>query len=85
MSLHLIAEARDAMALARGIQGLSIRIAKAVNRVLGPRGPVFADRYHAHALRTPTETANAIAYVLGNTHLHAAGAADPFARTRSTR
>ena len=70
--LHFIAEARDAMALARGIQGLSIRIAKAVNRVLGRRGPVFADRYHAHALRTPTETANAIAYVLGNTHVHAA-------------
>ena len=70
--LHLIAEARDAMALARGIQGLCIRIAKAVNRVLGRRGRVFADRYHAHALRTPTETANAIAYVLGNTHVHAA-------------
>jgi len=70
--LHLIVEARDGVALSRGIQGLSIRIAKAVNRVLGRRGPVFADRYHAHALRTPTETANAIAYVLGNTHVHAA-------------
>lgn len=70
--LHLSVEARDAMALARGIQGLSIRIAKAFNRVLGRRGPVFADRYHAHALRTPTETANAIAYVLGNSHVHAA-------------
>jgi REP element-mobilizing transposase RayT len=70
--LHLIVEARDAKTLARGIQGLSIRIAKAVNRVLERRGPVFADRYHAHALRTPTETANAIAYVLGNSHVHAA-------------
>jgi hypothetical protein len=29
------------------------------------------DRYHAHSLRSPTETANAIAYVLGNTHVHA--------------
>jgi len=36
--------AHDAMALARGIQGLSIRIAKAVNRALDRRGPVFADR-----------------------------------------
>jgi REP element-mobilizing transposase RayT len=70
--LHVIAEARDAIALARGIQGLSIRIAKAVNRVLARRGAVFADRYHAHALRTPTEVANAIAYVLGNSHVHAA-------------
>jgi len=70
--LHLIVEARDAMALARGIQGLSIRIARAVNRVLQRSGKVFADRYHAHQLRSPTETANAIAYVLGNAMIHAA-------------
>lgn len=70
--LHAIVEARDAMALARGMQALSIRIAKAVNRVLRRRGQLFADRYHAHALRTPTEVANAIAYVLGNSHVHAA-------------
>ena len=30
--LHLIAEAEDARALSRGVQGLSIRIARAVNR-----------------------------------------------------
>ena len=70
--LHAIVEARDAVALARGIQGLSIRIARAVNRALQRHGKVFADRYHAHALRSPTETANAIAYVLGNAHVHAA-------------
>ena len=70
--LHIIVEARDTMALARGMQALSIRVAKAVNRILERRGPVFADRYHAHALRTPRETANAIAYVLGNSHIHAA-------------
>jgi putative transposase len=70
--LHLIVEARDAMALARGIQGLLIRFAKAVNRVLKRRGRVFADRYHAHTLRSPTEVANAIAYVLGNATTHAA-------------
>ena len=69
--LHLIVEARDAMALARGVQGLSIRIAKAVNRVLDRHGKVFADRYHAHALRSPTEVANAINYVLGNAMIHA--------------
>ncbi len=70
--LHLIVEARDAMALARGIQGLMIRIARAVNGVLERSGRVFADRYHAHQLRSPTETANAIAYVLGNAMIHAA-------------
>ena len=70
--LHLIVEARDAVALARAIQALSIRAARAINRVLGRSGKVFADRYHAHALKTPTEVANAIAYVLGNSQVHAA-------------
>ena len=70
--LHLLVEADDAVALARGIQGLSVRIARAVNRVLGRRGKVFADRYHARALRSPTEVANAIAYVLGNAMIHRA-------------
>src|SRR5258706_15801448 len=72
MSLHLIVEASDSVALARGIQGLCVRIARAVNRVLGRSGKVFADRYHARALRSPTEVANAVAYVLGNTMIHAA-------------
>ena len=70
--VHLIAEARDALALARGMQGLSIRIARAVNRALERHGKVFADRYHAHAPRSPRETASAIAYVLGNAQIHAA-------------
>ena len=75
--VHLIGEAHDAIALARGIQGLSIRIARAVNRALERHGKVFADRYHAHVLRSPTETANAIAYVLGNAHIHAARRGHP--------
>ena len=68
---HAIVEARDEVALARGVQALSIRIARAMNRVLRRGGKVFADRYHAHALKNPTEVANAIAYVLGNSHVHA--------------
>jgi putative transposase len=70
--VHAIVEAHDEVALARGVQALSIRIARAMNRVLVRNGKVFADRYHAHALKTPREVANAIAYVLGNTHIHAA-------------
>jgi hypothetical protein len=35
------------------------------------RGSVFADRYHAHVLRTPREVAHAIRYVLGNYAHHA--------------
>ena len=34
------------------------------------KGKVFADRYHAHVLRTPTEAANALRYVLQNFRHH---------------
>jgi putative transposase len=69
--LHLVVEVDDARALARGMQGLGVRIARALNRALGRRGKVFADRYHAHVLRSPREVANAVAYVVGNAIIHA--------------
>jgi REP element-mobilizing transposase RayT len=69
--LHLIVEANDAKALARGLQSLEIRIAKGLNAEMGTRGAVFADRYHAHILRTPTEVAYALGYVRGNFAIHA--------------
>jgi REP element-mobilizing transposase RayT len=69
--LHLIVEANDAKALARGLQSLEIRIAKGINSEMGTRGAVFADRYHAHILRTPTEVANALGHVRGNFAIHA--------------
>jgi REP element-mobilizing transposase RayT len=70
--LHLIVEAADARALARGVQGLSIRLARRLNRAAHRRGRFFADRYHARALRTPTEVHRALAYVLLNQRKHAA-------------
>jgi REP element-mobilizing transposase RayT len=69
--LHLIAEAGDRRALSRGIQGLSIRIARAVNRQLGRTGRLFADRYHARALKTPRTVRLALRYVLLNFRKHA--------------
>jgi len=69
--LHLIAEANDRRALSRGIQGLSIRLALAVNRHLERKGRLFADRYHARVLRTPREVRFALRYVLLNVHKHA--------------
>src|SRR5690606_23810810 len=54
--------------------GLSIRIAKAVNRVLNRCGKVFGDRYHARALKTPRETRFALRYVLLNIKKHLAQA-----------
>ncbi|HEY0838782.1 MAG TPA: hypothetical protein VGD74_01215 [Vulgatibacter sp.] len=69
--LHLIVEARDAQALSRGAQGLCVRIARGLNRLMLRKGKVFADRFHSHILRTPREVRNAIAYVLGNAGIHA--------------
>jgi putative transposase len=69
--LHLIVEARDARRLSGGMQGLSTWIARRLNQLIGRRGRVFADRFHAHALRTPLEVARAVAYVLGNFVVHA--------------
>jgi len=68
--VHLLAEANDKVALSRGIAGLSIRLARSVNRVLSRRGRVWGDRYHARALRTPRETRHALVYVLMNFKKH---------------
>jgi REP element-mobilizing transposase RayT len=67
--LHLIVEADDNDALARGMQGLTIRLARRLNAVDGRNGKVFADRYHAHVLRTRAEAANALRYV-ARTYVH---------------
>ena len=69
--LHLVVEALDGQALSRGVQGLCVRIARGLNRLMGRKGKVFADRFHSHVLRTPREVRNAIAYVLGNARVHA--------------
>ena len=73
--LHLVVEADDEKALERGMQGLGVRIAKALNRVMGRKGTVFADHYHARQLRSPTQVANALAYVLLNFLHHFPGEA----------
>jgi len=52
-------------------------MAKRLNRAVGRRGSVFADRYHARRLTTPRETRLAIRYVLLNHRHHAPGAAGP--------
>jgi len=69
--LHLLVEADDERALTRGMQGLCIRLARAVNRILGRHGRVWSDRFHARALRTPREVRNALVYVLLNGRKHA--------------
>jgi len=69
--VHLIVEADDKRALSRGMQGFAIVAAKRINRELHrSRGGVFAYRYYAKALITPTEVRNAICYVVNNWRHH---------------
>ena len=70
--LHFVVEAEDRDTLARGLQGLLIRIARALNKLWGRKGKVFADRYHSRSLKTPKEVRHALRYVLGNGKKHAA-------------
>jgi len=63
------------------MQGLSLRVARGLDRLWRRSGKVFADRHHDHALRTPTEVRNALRDVLGNARRHAiryVDGVDPF-------
>jgi putative transposase len=68
--LHFIVEADDSKALARGMQGLKVRMARALNRLWGLSGPRFPDRYHGRVLKTLREVRNALLYVLNNARRH---------------
>ena len=78
--LHLLIEATDRVALARGVQGIASGLARVVNRATGCEGRLWRDRYHARPLRTPTEVRRALVYVLRNGQKHGstASAVDPF-------
>jgi hypothetical protein len=52
------------------MQGLLVRIARALNRLWARKGSVFSDRYHARQLRTPHEVRRALVYVLNNARRH---------------
>ena len=69
--VHLIVEAADRVTLWRGMQGLAVRLARAVNRVLRRRGSVWGDRYHRRDVRTPRDLRNLLRYVLMNHRKHA--------------
>ena len=71
--LHLLVEAEDKRSLAVGMKALEVRLARALNRLMQRKGRVFADRYHAHILKTPREAARALRYVLMNFAHHARG------------
>jgi REP element-mobilizing transposase RayT len=68
--VHFLVEAADRDALRAGMQGLAISLAKRINRACGRRGKLFAHRYHATTITSPTQTRNALAYVLNNWRRH---------------
>jgi REP element-mobilizing transposase RayT len=71
--IHLVVEAGNQAALSRAMQGLGVRVARGLNRMMGRKGKVLADRYHAHVLRTPTEVRHAVRYVRENFARHHGG------------
>lgn len=74
--IHLLIEADDRYALARGMQAFQISAAKHLNAAMEKltgkrrRGTVFADRYHARIIKTPKQARHALAYVLNNWRKH---------------
>jgi len=83
--VHFVAEAANGSALSRGMQGLSIRVARGLNAMMRRSGKVLADRFHARALRTPIDVARVLRYVRANRDVHRArwgqatlGTSDPF-------
>ena len=86
-TLHLLIEAESKQELARGLQGLAIRIAKNLNRFWRRRvGSVFAERYFARTVQTAKEIKRALAYVLNNARKHRVWSSptqpDPFSSGR---
>jgi len=79
--LHLVTEQDSERALARGMQGLKVRLARGINKTLDRSGRVFAERYHSRALETPREVRNVLRYVLCNARHHAAERGQRLART----
>lgn len=83
-SIRFIIEARDREALSRGMQGLNVRIAKALNRLWSRNGSVFSDRYDVKILETGEEVRDSLRFVLNGARTDAraarklAGKLDPY-------
>ena len=68
--IHLICEADDARALARGLQSFQSSAAHRLNTAASRQGTVFPERYHAEVLTSRAQTRNCISYVLNNWRHH---------------
>ena len=86
--LHFVIETlgRD-RGLSRAVQGLKIRIAKALNKLWGRKGRVYDDRFFSRLLRSLKEIERALRYVLQNARRHGiplpkGHVVDPFSSAR---
>jgi putative transposase len=69
--LHLIVEAHDSDALARGMKSFSVRANRIFNAACGRgRGQVWGDRYHRRDLTNARQVRNALVYCLQNYKKH---------------
>ena len=69
--LHLIVEANDKDALARGMKSFSVRANRLFNGATRRRrGRVWGDRYHRRDLTSPRQVRNALVYCLSNYKKH---------------
>jgi REP element-mobilizing transposase RayT len=75
--VHLIVEADNEVALAKGMQGFQVSAAKHLNAAIGAgaslarrRGCVFTDRYYAVAIKSPRQARNVLSYVMNNWRHH---------------
>ena len=68
--LHLIVEADEQEALSGGMQGLAVRVARAVNRLISRCGALWSGRYYARDLGSPRAVKHAVRYVLNNFRKH---------------
>jgi hypothetical protein len=86
--LHLVVDVSERVALSRGMQGLAIRLSKALNKHWHRKGSVFADRYYGRPVKTRSELRRVVRYVLMNAKKHGTelpgheGKPDPFSSAR---
>ena len=66
----MFVEVDNKRGLSRGMQGLQIRIAKALNKLWHRKGSIFADRYHASIPKGIRQIRRMMRYVLLNARKH---------------
>jgi REP element-mobilizing transposase RayT len=75
--LHLIVEADDDVALARGVQRLLSRAAMTINALARRSGKLWRDRHHRQPLTCPRQVRHAYVYVLFNLRRHELASGGP--------